>query len=143
MKSSATHEDLTREKPGGPGSERSFAIVIAVALTMVAGVNFWHAGRVWPGLALVAGLLLLAGYFAPALLRPLNWAWFRFGLLLHAVINPIIMGAIFYGAVLPTGLVMRARGSDLLRLRREPDGKSYWIAREPPGPAPDTMKDQF
>ena len=31
----------------------------------------------------------------------------------------------------------------LLRLKREPDAESYWIPRAPPGPAPDTMKDQF
>ena len=47
------------------------------------------------------------------------------------------------GTVLPTGLVMRAMGKDLLRLKRQPDAESYWIVRAPPGPAPDTMKDQF
>jgi len=45
--------------------------------------------------------------------------------------------------VLPTGLVMRAMGKDLLRLKREPDAASYWIVRAPPGPAPESMKDQF
>ena len=73
----------------------------------------------------------------------MNWLWFRFGLLLHSVVNPVIMGVVFYVAVLPTGLVMRALGKDLLRLKFEPDRDTYWIARQPPGPAPETMKDQF
>ena len=77
------------------------------------------------------------------MLRPLNIAWTRFGLLLHAVVNPVVMALLFYGTVLPTGLVMRALGRDLLRLRRDPAAESYWIARQPPGPAPDTFKDQF
>jgi hypothetical protein len=34
-------------------------------------------------------------------------------------------------------------GKDLLRLKREPGADSYWIVRQPPGPAPETMKDQF
>jgi hypothetical protein len=63
--------------------------------------------------------------------------------LLHAVVNPLIMGLVFYGAVLPTGLVMRALGKDVLRLKLEPDRDSYWLDRQPPGPAPETMKDQF
>ena len=38
---------------------------------------------------------------------------------------------------------MRAAGKDLLRLKIERDRDSYWIIRQPPGPAPETMKDQF
>jgi hypothetical protein len=52
------------------------------------------------------------------------------------------MGLLFFGTIWPTGLVMRLRGRDLLRLEREPASNSYWIAR-PPGPQPETMKDQF
>jgi hypothetical protein len=51
------------------------------------------------------------------------------------------MGLLFFGTVLPTGLVMRAMGKDLLRLKRIPEAKSYWVNRQPPGPAPETMKD--
>jgi hypothetical protein len=53
------------------------------------------------------------------------------------------MALVFYGTVLPTGLVMRLLGKDLLRLNRQPDTDSYWIVRAPPGPSPETMKDQF
>ena len=52
------------------------------------------------------------------------------------------MGILFYGTILPIGLVMRLRSKDLLRLKREPGAESYWIARVP-GPAAETMKDQF
>jgi hypothetical protein len=38
---------------------------------------------------------------------------------------------------------MRALGKDPLRLRRDPEAKTYWIDREPPGPAPETMTEQF
>jgi hypothetical protein len=34
-------------------------------------------------------------------------------------------------------------GKDMLRLKWRPDADSYWIPRQPPGPAPETMKDQF
>ena len=58
---------------------------------------------------------LAATLFYPAALKPLNRLWLRFGLLLHKVVNPIVMGFVFFGAVLPTGLIMRALGKDLLR----------------------------
>jgi len=76
-------------------------------------------------------------------LRPLNRLWLRFGLLLHAVMNPLIMGLLFYGTVMPIGLLMRLFGKDPLNLKRDAQASSYWIMRTPPGPAPDTMSNQF
>ncbi len=53
------------------------------------------------------------------------------------------MGLVFYGAVAPTALIMRALGKDPLRRRFDRDATSYWIERTPPGPEPDSMKRQF
>jgi hypothetical protein len=61
---------------------------------------------------------------------------------MHRIVNPVVMGLLFYGTILPTGLVMRLRGRDLLRLKRDPNAETYWIARAP-GPRPETMRDQF
>ena len=38
---------------------------------------------------------------------------------------------------------VRWRGKDLLRLKRDPAASSYWIPREPPGPPPETMRNQY
>jgi hypothetical protein len=81
--------------------------------------------------------------FRPGALKPLNRLWLKFGILLHKVINPIVMALVFFATVLPTGLVMRALGKDLLRLKRQPNANSYWIERRPPGPTAESMKDQF
>ena len=143
MTRQSTHESPTREERAAPASERSFAIVMAGALALLGGINWWHNGHSWSWLGGIAVLFLVSGYFCPAALRPLNWAWFKFGLLLHVVVNPIVMGLVFFGAVLPTGLVIRAIGKDPLSLKIDPDRDSYWIFRRPPGPAPETMKDQF
>ncbi|MBI3704186.1 MAG: hypothetical protein HY244_10185 [Rhizobiales bacterium] len=139
----STHENFSRQDTIAPGSERSFGLVIAAVLILLSLVNWWHDGRVWPWMGGIAALLLAAAFIYPAVLKPLNFIWFKFGLLLHAVVNPIVMAILFYVAVLPTGLLMRAMGKDLLRLKREPEKESYWILRRPPGPAPETMKDQF
>jgi hypothetical protein len=34
-------------------------------------------------------------------------------------------------------------GKDVLHLQRDPGAASYWVPRQPPGPAPDTMRNQF
>src|SRR4029078_2728147 len=116
----STHENFTREEIVAAGSDRSFGLVMAGVLLLLAAFNGWHSGHSWPWTGAAGTLFLVAALFYPRALAPLNRLWFRFGLLLHKVVNPIVMGLIFYGAVLPTGLVMRALGHDLLRLKREP-----------------------
>jgi len=138
----STHESFVREEAAGPGSDRSFGLVMAAALALVGMFNWWHQGHLWPWLLLAGALFAVAAWLRPPSLRPLNLVWMKLGLLLHRIVNPIVMGLLFYGTILPTGLVMRLRGRDLLRLKREPASDSYWIAR-PPGPAPETMRDQF
>jgi hypothetical protein len=139
----STHESFSRDETMVAGSDRSFGIVMAAAFAVLTLLNGWHNGRVWPWTGGLAALFLAAALLYPVALNPLNRMWLKFGLLLHKVVSPIVMGLLFYGTVLPTGLVMRAMGKDLLRLKRQPDAGSYWIVRQPPGPAPETMKDQF
>jgi hypothetical protein len=141
--SPSTHEAFERDEEIVAGSDRSFGFVMAGAFAVVSVLNGWHAGRIWPWTAALAAIFLVAALLRPAALNPLNRVWLKFGLLLHKIVNPVIMALLFYGTVLPTGLLMRAMGKDLLRLKREPDAPSYWIVRTPPGPAPETMKDQF
>ena len=139
----STHEVFSRDEEIVAGSDRSFGLVMAAALAAVTLLNGWHAGRLWPWTGGMAALLLAAALLRPSVLHPLNLIWLKFGLLLHKVVNPVVMALLFYGTVLPTGLVMRLKGRDLLRLKREPDAVSYWIVRDPPGPSPETMRDQF
>lgn len=141
------HESYTAhgEEIKGP-SERSFGLTvggIVLALGLIKGVL--GSGFTAVALVLVAvGLVLaLMGLVAPAPLAPLNRAWTRLGLLLFKVVNPVVMFLIYATTVVPIGLIMRACGKDPLRLGKEPAATSYWIEREPPGPAPESMINQF
>jgi hypothetical protein len=139
----STHESFSRDETMTVGSDRSFGTVMTVAFAVVSLVNWWHGGYTWRWTGGTAALFLTATLLYPAVLKPLNRLWFKLGLLLYRVVNPIVMALVFFGTVLPSGLVMRALGKDPLRLKRQPDANSYWIERRPPGPAPKSMKDQF
>jgi len=91
----------------------------------------------------MTGAVFAVAMLAPTLLAPLNRLWTRFGLLLHRIVSPVVLGIMFFLVVTPMGLLMRAFGKDPLRLRFEKDLPSYWINRNPPGPAPDTLDHQF
>ncbi len=90
-----------------------------------------------------AAVFALVALAAPSLLAPLNRLWLKFGLQLHKVTTPLVLGLMFYLIVRPTALVVRLMGKDLLRLKGDREAPSYWIERQPPGPSPDFMPNQF
>jgi Saxitoxin biosynthesis operon protein SxtJ len=138
------HEDLNRAPEVKGSSDRSFGLTIAAFLAVVAVLPALHrppSSVRWWAAALAAAFLALALLRSDAL-RPLNRLWQRLGLLLSRIVSPIVLALLFYAIMSPVGLLMRAFGQDPLRLRRSP-AESYWIVRQPPGPAPETMKNQF
>ena len=138
-----SHEDLTREQPLEASSDRSFGLVFAAVFLLIAGWPLFHGEvpRWWA--AGIAGLFGLIALIKPALLGGLNRLWSAFGLLLGRIVRPIALGFVFYGVMTPLALLMRVAGKDPLRLRLDSNADSYWIAREPPGPPPDSMSNQF
>jgi hypothetical protein len=137
------HERLTLGQDVVVGSERSFGQVFAAVFTIIALLPLFKGGDVRLWSLGVAAVFLVLAYAAPRLLRPLNLVWFKFGMVLHHVVTPVVMGVLFFAVVTPVGMLMRASGKDPMRLKRDPAAASYWILREPPGPAPDSMKNQF
>ncbi len=129
--------------PAPESSDRSFGLVFAAVFALIGGLPLVHLAppRWWAfAVALVFALLAL---LRPALLHPANRAWLAFGALLHRVVSPLVMSAVFFLCVTPVAWIMRLRGKDVLSLERRPDLSSYWIGREPPPAASETMKRQF
>jgi hypothetical protein len=112
-----------------------FIAVAALPLFHGESVRWWAAG--------VAIAFALVALVKPALLAGLNRFWIKLGILLGKVVSPIALGILFYCVITPIGLIIRFTGKDPLRLKFNPDADSYWIPRDPPGPAPDSMTNQF
>ncbi len=137
------HEDYTRAQEVKAGSNRAFGMVFAVVFALIGAFPLLAGGPALVWALAVSGTFGALALAAPGLLKPLNQLWFRFGMLLHKVVNPIIMGLLFFLTVVPTALVMRLMGKDPLRRRFDHGAETYWIERDPPGPEPETMRKQF
>ncbi len=110
-----------------PPSARSTGLVLAAAAALAAwGAR--HGLWLWP-LAATSALLAVLAWLKPAVLEPLNRAWFRLSLLLGRIMTPIVMGVLFYGLITPIGLLMRLAGSDPLRLKRTGKERTWWRKR--------------
>ena len=137
------HENLTRQDEIVGGSDRAFGLTIAAICLVIGAIRLalGHSYAVW---WLGAGLLcLVLALFWTAPLALLNRWWLRLGLLLYRVISPIVMALLFVTTIIPIGLLMPLFRKDPLRLRRDPAAASYWLPRDPPGPDPTSMANQF
>lgn len=137
------HEDFERGPAIHRSSNRTFGLVLAsfFALIVLLPVLRGHSPRLWP-LPISAALLILA-LLAPAMLGPLNRAWTALAIVLQKITNPVVLGLCFYLIFTPFGWLLRRMGKDFLRLKFDPAAESYWLIRQPPGPPPESMSNQF
>lgn len=137
------HESLARDEQVKGSSERQFGLTFAVLFLLLTALLLVWRNTAWP-VALVLALAFggLAA-FAPSRLRPLNRLWLRFGLALHAIVSPVVLSILFFGVITPVGILARFAGKDFLRLTFNRQATTYWIDRQPPGPSPKSMRNQF
>ena len=121
-------------------SEKSFGVVFSIVFLIVALYPLINSEglRIW---ALVVSIIFfLLAFLAPKILVLPNKLWFKFGLLIGSIVAPIVMAFVYFVTVLPTGLIMRLLGKDLLKQKLDKNAKSYWIERKQPM---GSMKNQF
>jgi len=137
------HETFDREEAVEMSSDRSFGLIVGGVLALIGTIGFFRESHHWAWWLGGAAPLVGAALVAPGLLGPLNRLWTRFGLLLAAIVSPVVLALLFYLCITPVAMLMRWVGKDPLRLRLDPEADSYWIKRDPAGPEPDTLKNQY
>ena len=115
---------------------RQFALIIAAIVVTVFGIVIpllaGH-GFVWIPWAIGGGFATW-GLVAPATVRPFYRLWMRFGMVMSAIVNRVVLGIVFYLILLPFGMVFRARGVDPLRRKWDPKLPSYRVTSDDPDP---------
>jgi hypothetical protein len=106
-----------------------FTAVIGVAANGVLGL-MWHKGAL-PGVVclLACGVALAA--IVTASIRPQRFrGFYRGGMTISfkigQVIGKVLLTLFFLALVTPMGIVLRLLGKDLLRLKKDPNGTTYW-----------------
>jgi hypothetical protein len=124
-------------------SNRSFGWTFSGIFLAVGIYGLWREGAVLSWLLAAAVVMAAVTVAREDWLTPLNRGWMRLGELMGRVVNPVVLGLIFFGLFTPVGMVMRMWGRDAMARRFQPDLKTYWLERDPPGPADDSYRNMF
>ena len=126
-----------------PLDNRVFGLIFSGIFCVIAffPVLFGNDYRQWA--LIVAAAWAIPAILFPSVLAPLNRLWAQFGQLMHKVINPILMGLIFFLTVLPTAIVLKVLGKDPMRRKFDAKADSYWIARDSDGLSKESFDNQF
>jgi hypothetical protein len=97
------------------------AAVFGVLLPLLLGLGY----RLWPWVT--GGIFTIWALAAPVSIGPFYRLWMRFGFVLNAVMSRLVLGAVFFIAVLPTGLVLKLRGKDPMQRKPDAQARSYRV----------------
>jgi hypothetical protein len=126
----------------GP-SDRNFGFTMALVFMLIGAFGLYKGASHAPLWLCVAAAFAGLTLWRPQMLTSANRAWLKLGLLMYRVVNPVIMAVLFFGAILPIGLVMRLFGKDFLKLERDRSLVTYWLPRSDPRPPSESMRQQF
>jgi len=140
---SRMHEDLVRKQEVAGSSDRSFGLTMA---TVAAVIGVWpliHGGAPRWWLVVGAIVLLIVAVASASLLAPANRAWSRLGQLLGRIVSPVALAILFYLVFTPIAVCLRMTNRADMRRPFDPSSRSYWVERDPPGPLPNSLTNQF
>lgn len=122
-----------------PAERRAFGAGFMVGwpvLAFVLGGLVWWKSGVWPVWALwLGGVGFLVGalcWAVPMVAGPLYVVWYAAGATIGLLVSNVLLVAVFYLVITPTGLVLRLLGKDPLERRWEAGATTYWKDAEKP-----------
>lgn len=92
---------------------------IAAIWLLVAGMQ----NVLW--MAVVSAAVVVVSLVAPVALRPVHWLLLKFGHAVSKVLNPVLLGVVYFVIITPMGLAMRLFRYDPMRRARDAAAESY------------------
>ena len=124
-------------------SNRQFGVFCTSIFAVIGFYFYIIENEIGLGISLGIGVSFLAATLIKSnLLIPINKAWFRFGMILGRIFNPLIIGGLYFLLILPLAMFMRAIQRDALRLHTA-KSKEKWVARDTTRIDPESFKNQY
>lgn len=130
--------------PQRGSSDRAFGLTFSIFFLFItlSPLRYRDQPLYWWAL-FIAVLLGVIAHMKPALLSAPNKVWTAYGNVMHRLASLVVLTVLFFGVIMPFGLILRLLRYDPLRLRREPAVATYWIARSSGTPTRHRLHKQY
>ena len=102
-------------------SNRNFGVTIGMIMLIMC--LFFYSNILFA----LSLLIFSLGVINSSLLKIPNWLWFKFGMILAKIVNPIVLGLIYLLLFVPTAIALRLFKKDVLNLKVRNHENTYWI----------------
>lgn len=111
-------------------SNKKFGLFFTILVGLIAFYAWFQNQFQLTYILIAISLTFLAlTLLAPEKLSGLNKLWARFGIFMGRIINPLILGVMFFGLFTPISVITRLFGRDELDLQIT-DKKTFWKVRD-------------
>lgn len=121
-------------------SNKNFGITFSIIFFIIGVYPLLFEENVRRWSLIVAATLILVSYIFPNILNIFNKTWHLFGLFISSIMNPLIMGLIYWSLIFTTSLFVKLFKKNYLGLRSDSSLKTYWILTDN---KKTNMRDQF
>ena len=135
-------DDIKKIK-SGKKELRNFGFTIGLIFAILGVAAFVRHKAVYTWFGGITAFFICCGLIAPAVLKPLQKAWMAISIVIGFFMSRIILAALFYAVITPTGLIMKISGKDILDERIDKKRTSYWHERVPDARGKEGYEKQF
>lgn len=122
---------------------RNFGLTVGGVFLTIGLLSWWKKTDIYFYILLLGIILILAGFFSPRQLKPIQKIWMGFALILGFIMTRVILGIFFYAILTPFGFLVRSSGRSTFSTDWKSSKSSYWNIRKKKTIAPESYEKQF
>ena len=121
----------------------SFGRIVGLVFALIGAFQLFTGRSLGPYFLGIGIALIILGFLAPAVLKPIYIGWMSFALVMSWIMTRIILTILFYFILTPIALLAKATGKKFMTLAPDTTQNSYWNQRKRASATPDNYTRQF
>lgn len=109
---------------------RKFGLAVGGVLLAIGAYMLYRDNPGFWWVVVPGGLLVLLGWLAPVVLKPIHRPWMMLALVMGWLMTRVILSLLFYLILSPIAILARLAGKNFLDLKWPDQRDSYWRNRE-------------
>ncbi|MGB1252551.1 MAG: SxtJ family membrane protein [Candidatus Promineifilaceae bacterium] len=122
---------------------RDFGRMVGLVVTLIGLFQYLNTRPLAPYFLGVGIFLIIFGFVAPTLLKPLYLVWMSIAVVMGFIMTRVILTLLYFGVLTPIAFLARLSGTQFMTLKPDPTQASYWNERPQKKASRESYEKQF